>query len=101
MCSPRRMHARLKYIGPEVMQAFVEYNAKLGKLAMVERCILQLNISSVDFHQVTPPPPGAMCRLQLTDGHRWLPCAASTSYGRALSACTIMGWVTTSRHLTT
>ncbi len=34
------------------MQAFVEYNAKRGKLAMVERCILHLDIASMDFHQV-------------------------------------------------
>lgn len=53
---------RLKYIGPEVMQAFVVYNAKLGKLSMVERCILHLDIASMDFHQVR-----ALLRLRMID----------------------------------
>ena len=52
MTHPHTHHGRLKFVGPEVMQAFVEYNAKRGKLAMVERCILHLDIASMDFHQV-------------------------------------------------
>lgn len=52
LLEPCILSDRLKFVGPEVMQAFVEYNAKRGKLAMVERCILHLDIASMDFHQV-------------------------------------------------
>ena len=42
----------LPQAGPEVVQALVEYHVARGRTALVETCVVQLDIASLDFNQL-------------------------------------------------
>eukprot|EP00884_Botryococcus_braunii_P022622 jgi/Botrbrau1/9043/Bobra.0376s0020.2 len=49
---PRVVSGQLRKLAPEVMQALVEHCAAGGRAADVERCVLHLDLASLDFNQV-------------------------------------------------
>ncbi|KNC49274.1 uncharacterized protein AMSG_05269 [Thecamonas trahens ATCC 50062] len=49
---PYLLDGRLRSLAPVLMHDFVELYAKLGKLQIVSRCILNMDLPSLDFHQV-------------------------------------------------
>ncbi|CAL8466179.1 g5715 [Coccomyxa elongata] len=50
---PRIMAGQIHSLAPEVMQALVEQCAAGGKASAVERCVLRLDLATLDFNQVT------------------------------------------------
>ncbi|KAK9840784.1 hypothetical protein WJX81_004448 [Elliptochloris bilobata] len=71
---PRVLAGRLAALAPEIMQALVERCAADGRAADVERCVLRLDLASLDFNQVT-----RLCRA-----HR-LHTALASLFTRALA----------------
>ena len=51
---PRILSNELQSLAPEVMQALVEHFAERGQLERVERCVLKLDILSLDLNQLIP-----------------------------------------------
>jgi len=51
---PRILADELPSLAPEVMQALVEHFAHSGQLERVEKCVLKLNILSLDLNQLIP-----------------------------------------------
>lgn len=51
---PRVVSGQLRHLAPEVMQELVEHCATRGRAADVERCVLHLDLASLDFNQVPP-----------------------------------------------
>lgn len=52
LLEPFILKNRLKILPPEIMQQFIEYFSETNKLKRVEDCILHLDITNIDFHQV-------------------------------------------------
>jgi hypothetical protein len=51
---PRILADELPSLAPEVMQALVEHFAHSGQLERIEKCVLKLNILSLDLNQLIP-----------------------------------------------
>ena len=51
---PRILADELPSLAPEVMQALVEHFAHSGQLERIERCVLKLDILSLDLNQLIP-----------------------------------------------
>jgi len=52
LIEPYILSDQLRYLHPEIMHTFVEYYSSQKKLKQVEKCIVHLDIASLDFHQV-------------------------------------------------
>jgi hypothetical protein len=69
---PRVLSGQLAALAPEVMQALVEHCAARGRAADVERCVLHLDLASLDFNQVRA---GILRQLRLCCASLSLPCS--------------------------
>ena len=58
---PYILSDRLTYVTPAIMQQFVEHYKSRGLLQNVEQCIVHMDVTSLDIHQVS-----ALLRYTLT-----------------------------------
>lgn len=59
LLEPFILKDKLTFLGPSIMQKLVSYYRSKNKLKQVEQCIVHLDISSLDFHQVV-----TLCRKE-------------------------------------
>lgn len=76
---------RLPYLAPEVMQALVDHFSALGQPQRVERCVLHMNITSLDLNQVgallSQFPSVPHVNIALQDSNHVLGCILCRNQG--------------------